>query len=112
MINEEISAVAVSRPFSLVVRFIHLECPAAQLRAVQSRYGVVGGFRILHFDESETFRAVRVTVGNDPTARNSTVLVKQILEFIFFGSVVEIPYIDFFLAYMLLLPVSDRHSIE
>ncbi len=85
-----------------VPRLVYPKRPAPEFLAVKLRDRI---FRVFHFNESETARAVPFAVRDDFCGADASELLKMFLELFFCGIVRKVAHKDFFYQKFLLLKV-------
>src|SRR3954465_2805628 len=84
-------ATATASPVGLRARFIHIDCPSAELAAVQSRNGLVAFFAICHFDETESPRSSGFAIGENADAIDRPVRFEDFAQLFFRSVKTEVP---------------------
>src|SRR5262249_11899270 len=100
------AAAAAATTTALVLRLVHLERAAAELRAVERADRVARGARLGHLHEREAARAARLAICDHGHRFDVAVTSEQISKLIFRGRERDVPYVQL-LAHSL---VSSSHA--
>jgi hypothetical protein len=86
------TASTATRTFSLGTRFVDVDRPSADRRAIQSRDRLLAIFVTGHLHETETTGSPRVTVRHDAHAIHLSERFKQLPQFVFGCVEAQVPY--------------------